>query len=72
MKIKKVLYNGIEYDTYGQAFEEFKLDNNSDDTEFSSEDEAFRYFIDNEIDEESKNSYYDMLGINKGIKGVTK
>lgn len=61
MITNKILYNGVEYDTYGQAFDEFKLDINYDDTEFETEDEAFKHFIDNEIDETSKEAYYDML-----------
>jgi len=61
MKTNKVVYDGVEYDTYGEAFEEFKLNINSDDAEFKLEDEAFRYFINNEIDEDSKEAYYNML-----------
>jgi len=61
MKTNKILYNGVEYNTYGEAFEEYLIDINSDDTEFENKDEAFKYFIDNEIDEESKREYYELL-----------
>lgn len=61
MITNKVVYDGFEYDTYEEAFDEFKLDINYDDTVFETENEAFKYFIDNEIDETSKEAYYDML-----------
>ena len=46
----KVKYNDESYNTIKEAFDEFLIDINSDDTEFLNLKEAYKYFKNNEIE----------------------